>query len=112
MPQASTAPMKDSIHVISMPAAMIRAAAKNHKDVAVIVDPADYDIVLAEMADNDNHLSDNTRYRLAVKTFEHTAQYDGAIANYLGAINAEGGKDEAGIWLEVLTLIVPGKSSW
>jgi phosphoribosylaminoimidazolecarboxamide formyltransferase/IMP cyclohydrolase len=71
---------------------MIRAAAKNHKDVAVIVDPADYDIVLAELADNDNHLSDNTRYRLAVKTFEHTAGYDGAIANYLGAIDTQGNK--------------------
>jgi phosphoribosylaminoimidazolecarboxamide formyltransferase/IMP cyclohydrolase len=73
---------------------MIRAAAKNHKDVAVVVDPADYAIVLAELADNDNHLSDNTRFRLAVKTFEHTAGYDGAIANYLGAIDTQGGKHE------------------
>ena len=66
--------------------AMIRAAAKNHRDVAVVVDPVDYALVLSEMKNNGNALSDETRFRLAVKTFEHTAAYDGAIANYLGTL--------------------------
>ncbi len=64
---------------------MLRAAAKNHKDVAVIVDAADYERVLAEMDANNGAVSDATRFDLAVKTFEHTSNYDGAIANYLGA---------------------------
>ena len=71
---------------------MIRAAAKNHRDVAVVVDPRDYDAVLAEMHDTEGHLSPETCFRLAVKTYEHTAQYDGAIANYLGAIDKDGGQ--------------------
>ncbi len=69
---------------------MIRAAAKNHRDVAVVVDPADYAVVLEEMTANDNTLADGTCFALAVKTFEHTAAYDGAIANYLGGIDTEG----------------------
>ncbi|HID46933.1 MAG TPA: bifunctional phosphoribosylaminoimidazolecarboxamide formyltransferase/IMP cyclohydrolase, partial [Chromatiaceae bacterium] len=73
---------------------MIRAAAKNHKDVAVVVDPADYALILSEMKNNGNALSDDFRFRLAVKTFEHTARYDGAIANYLGAIGEDGGKQD------------------
>lgn len=64
---------------------MLRAAAKNHKDVTVVVDAADYDRVLQEMDASSNAVSDATRFDLAVKTFEHTARYDGAIANYLGA---------------------------
>ncbi len=73
---------------------MIRAAAKNHRDVAVVVDPADYALILSEMKNNGNALTDQTRFRLAVKTFEHTARYDGAIANYLGAISGDGGKQD------------------
>ncbi len=73
---------------------MIRAAAKNHRDVAVVVDPADYALILSEMKNNGNALTDQTRFRLAVKTFEHTARYDGAIANYLGAIGGDGGKQD------------------
>jgi len=72
---------------------MIRAAAKNHRDVAILVDPHDYGQVIQEMRENDNHVSDATCFKLAVKTFEHTAQYDGAIANYLGAIDADGQKE-------------------
>jgi phosphoribosylaminoimidazolecarboxamide formyltransferase / IMP cyclohydrolase len=63
---------------------MLRAAAKNHKDVTVVVDAADYARVLEEMGSNNNTVSDATRFDLAVKTFEHTSNYDGAIANYLG----------------------------
>ncbi len=64
---------------------MLRAAAKNYKDVTVVVDAGDYDRVLQEMDAGDNAVSEATRFDLAVKTFEHTARYDGAIANYLGA---------------------------
>ncbi|MET0010741.1 MAG: bifunctional phosphoribosylaminoimidazolecarboxamide formyltransferase/IMP cyclohydrolase, partial [Candidatus Thiodiazotropha sp. 6PLUC4] len=64
---------------------MLRAAAKNHKDVTVVVDASDYQRIIDEMAANDNQVGDSTRFDLAVKTFEHTARYDGAIANYLGA---------------------------
>ncbi len=71
---------------------MIRAAAKNHRDVAVVVDPTDYPVILEEIQAGNGALSDKTRFALAVKTFEHTAQYDGAIANYLGAIDIEGNK--------------------
>ena len=63
---------------------MLRAAAKNHAGVAVVVDAADYARILDELRANQGALSDATRFQLAVKTFEHTAQYDGAIANYLG----------------------------
>ena len=71
---------------------LLRAAAKNHADVAVVVDAADYLSVLEEMADYQVALPDATRYALAVKAFEHTARYDGAIANYLGAVDAIGEK--------------------
>jgi phosphoribosylaminoimidazolecarboxamide formyltransferase/IMP cyclohydrolase len=69
---------------------MLRAAAKNHADVTVVVDAADYDRVLEEMKSNDGAVTTETRFDLAVKTFEHTARYDGAIANYLGKVTASG----------------------
>lgn len=72
---------------------MLRAAAKNHAAVTVVVDSCDYSRVLEEMGQNDGAITDATRFDLAVKTFEHTAKYDGAIANYLGAVNKEGGRD-------------------
>lgn len=65
---------------------MIRAAAKNHADVAVIVNPADYASTIAELKSTDNCLSGQTRFHLALKSFEHTARYDTAIATYLGNI--------------------------
>ncbi|MDH5408702.1 MAG: bifunctional phosphoribosylaminoimidazolecarboxamide formyltransferase/IMP cyclohydrolase, partial [Gammaproteobacteria bacterium] len=65
---------------------MLRSAAKNHADVSVIVDAADYERVLNEMKDNDGAITPATRFDLAVKTFEHTSNYDGNIANYLGKI--------------------------
>jgi phosphoribosylaminoimidazolecarboxamide formyltransferase/IMP cyclohydrolase len=70
---------------------LLRAAAKNHGGVTVVVDAADYPRVLAEIAET-GAVSDATRFDLAVKAFEHTAAYDGAIANYLGAVieNPEG----------------------
>ncbi len=71
---------------------MLRAAAKNHAAVTVVVDAADYPRVLQEMEKNNGSISDASRFELAVKTFEHTAAYDGAIANYLGTIQADGSK--------------------
>ncbi|MDH5387348.1 MAG: bifunctional phosphoribosylaminoimidazolecarboxamide formyltransferase/IMP cyclohydrolase [Gammaproteobacteria bacterium] len=72
---------------------MVRATAKNHAFVSIIVDPVDYDRVLVEMKNNEGIVSDATRFDLAVKAFEHTSKYDGMIANYLGRIKADGTKD-------------------
>ncbi len=69
---------------------LLRAAAKNHGAVTVVVDSADYGAVLDEMKANKSTTTDATRFRLAVKAFEHTARYDGAIANWLGAVQADG----------------------
>lgn len=66
--------------------AMLRAAAKNHQDVTVLISPDDYAPVLAEMKANQNVVSYKTNLSLAKKVFAHTAQYDGAIANYLTAL--------------------------
>ncbi len=68
---------------------MLRSAAKNHKDVTVVVDASDYKRVLDEMNTNQGAITDTTRFQLARKVFEHTARYDGAIANYLGKINED-----------------------
>ncbi len=62
--------------------AMVRAAAKNHAFVGVLVDPADYDGVVAELT-TDGALSDATRRRLARNAFAHTAEYDAAIVTWL-----------------------------
>ncbi|MCZ6577732.1 MAG: bifunctional phosphoribosylaminoimidazolecarboxamide formyltransferase/IMP cyclohydrolase [Gammaproteobacteria bacterium] len=66
--------------------AMVRAAAKNHARVTVIVDPLDYSQVLQEMENNNGAVDDKTRFSLAIKAYEHTANYDGAIANYFGRL--------------------------
>ena len=63
---------------------MLRSAAKNNADVTVLVDHADYPEVLAEMAGNGGSVSKQTNFRLAVKVYQHTAAYDGAISNWLG----------------------------
>ncbi len=65
--------------------AMIRAAAKNHDSVAVIVDPADYQAVLDDMAAHGGATTLATRRRLAAKAFGRTASYDAAIAQWLAA---------------------------
>ncbi|MEZ0151631.1 MAG: bifunctional phosphoribosylaminoimidazolecarboxamide formyltransferase/IMP cyclohydrolase [Candidatus Reddybacter sp.] len=64
---------------------MVRAAAKNHADVAIVVNVDSYAGILEEMSDNGGGLGQARRFDLAVSAFEHTAAYDGAIANYLGA---------------------------
>jgi phosphoribosylaminoimidazolecarboxamide formyltransferase/IMP cyclohydrolase len=65
---------------------MIRAAAKNHHDVAVVVDAVDYAALLTELNNNESQLTAETRFNLALKSFEHTANYDTAIATYLNKI--------------------------
>ncbi len=69
---------------------MVRAAAKNHADVTIVVDSLDYGTVLSEMSASKGAVSKTTRFSLACKAFEHTARYDGAIANYLGRIEDNG----------------------
>ena len=70
--------------------AMLRAAAKNHAAVTVVVDSNDYAHVLAEMQAHKGAVSDALRYQLAVKAFAHCAAYDGAIANHLSSLQADG----------------------
>ena len=69
--------------------AMVRAAAKNHSSVTIVVDPIDYSSVLEEMDNNEGGVSDKTRFSLAIKAYEHTASYDDAIANYFGRLVQE-----------------------
>jgi phosphoribosylaminoimidazolecarboxamide formyltransferase/IMP cyclohydrolase len=69
---------------------MVRAAAKNWQHVAVVTDPADYSVLIAEMQSASGAISIETRYRLARKAFSHTAAYDGAISNYLTATELDG----------------------
>ncbi len=74
--------------------AMLRAAAKNHAWVTVVVDAGDYDTVLEELR-ADGSVTAATRFRLAARAFEHTARYDGAIAGYLGARDGTGARPAA-----------------
>jgi phosphoribosylaminoimidazolecarboxamide formyltransferase/IMP cyclohydrolase len=69
--------------------AMLRAAAKNHQDVTVLISPDDYEPILSEMKAHQNIVSYVTNLRLAKKVFAHTAQYDGAIANYLSSLGSD-----------------------
>ncbi|MGE0628086.1 MAG: bifunctional phosphoribosylaminoimidazolecarboxamide formyltransferase/IMP cyclohydrolase [Hyphomicrobiaceae bacterium] len=78
--------------------AMIRAAAKNHAGVAVVVEAEDYARVLAEMAANDGATSFELRRELAFKAYARTAAYDAAISNWLGGVleapDAESGAEK------------------
>ncbi|EKO3510916.1 bifunctional phosphoribosylaminoimidazolecarboxamide formyltransferase/IMP cyclohydrolase [Vibrio fluvialis] len=75
---------------------MVRSAAKNHKDVTIIVNASDYDRVIAEMDANDQSLTLDTRFDLAIAAFEHTAAYDGMIANYFGTMVPIYGENKEG----------------
>jgi phosphoribosylaminoimidazolecarboxamide formyltransferase/IMP cyclohydrolase len=80
---------------------LLRAAAKNHRHVGVVVDPRDYEGIIAELKENHCALTDATRVRLFRKAFQHTAHYDGAISNYFSSL------DEAGRparWSEVVNI--------
>jgi len=73
---------------------MVRSAAKNHKWVSIVVNASDYGNVIDEMKSNNGTVTDQTRFKLALAAFEHTASYDGAIANYLGTIQEDGSKSD------------------
>ncbi len=75
---------------------MVRSAAKNHKDVTIVVNAYDYDRVIAEMDNNDKSLTHKTRFDLAIAAFEHTAAYDGMIANYFGTMVPSYGENKEG----------------
>ena len=64
---------------------MLRSAAKNFESVAVVTEPASYDAILGEMRANDGATTRDTRAKLALKVFQTTAAYDGAIAAWMGA---------------------------
>jgi phosphoribosylaminoimidazolecarboxamide formyltransferase/IMP cyclohydrolase len=66
--------------------AMLRAAAKNHGSVAVLVDPADYPALIEELRAH-GRVGSAMRFELARKVFAHTARYDGAISNYLSSLD-------------------------
>jgi len=65
--------------------ALLRAAAKNHRFVTVVVNPDDYERVAAALESGAGTIDESTRFELAAAAFAHTARYDGVIANYLGA---------------------------
>ena len=66
---------------------MVRAAAKNHTQVGVVVDPQDYSSILAELKEDGCSLSPATHFRLCCKAFQHTSRYDGAISNYFASVD-------------------------
>ncbi|MFP1923801.1 bifunctional phosphoribosylaminoimidazolecarboxamide formyltransferase/IMP cyclohydrolase [Lonsdalea quercina] len=63
---------------------MVRSAAKNHHDVAIVVKSGDYTSIINELDSHEGSLTYETRFDLAIKAFEHTAAYDSMIANYFG----------------------------
>ena len=71
---------------------MVRSAAKNYNDVTVIVNNSDYGVVLEELNKKDGCTTYETRYSMMLKAFEHTAAYDGMIANYFGSRNSDNKK--------------------
>jgi phosphoribosylaminoimidazolecarboxamide formyltransferase/IMP cyclohydrolase len=88
-------PLEDAIENIDIGGpAMVRSAAKNYQHVAVVTDPADYALLLREMASANGAVGAEMRFRLAQKAFSHTAAYDGAISNYLTAFDAGGRRNE------------------
>jgi phosphoribosylaminoimidazolecarboxamide formyltransferase/IMP cyclohydrolase len=88
-PQAAFAQAIENIDIGGP--ALLRAAAKNHAQVAVLVDPADYAPVLAAI--EAGGIAPDLRLRLATKAFAHTARYDAAIAAYLSSLNADGSRE-------------------
>jgi len=70
--------------------AMLRSAAKNYRDVAVVVDPQEYAQITRELQAHAGQLSIEHRFALAKRVFEHTARYDGVIAGYLGSLDDAG----------------------
>ena len=91
---------------------MIRAAAKNFQDVAIVVSPDQYTSVIDELAANDGALSKTTHWRLAQQAFAHTAAYDNAVASRLARINDQGITESGGDLLpDVLRITAPRAAS-
>ena len=72
---------------------MVRAAAKNHAFVNIVVNASDYATIIEELKNNNGATKYSTRFDLAIKAYEHTAAYDGAIANYFGRL-VPGGSEQ------------------
>ena len=89
--------------------AMLRAAAKNHRDVWVVVDPNDYDLVATEIAAGGSRFAD--RRHSALKAYQHTASYDSAVAGYLMTHELETlaacGEDSTEITQRAAALVLP-----
>ncbi len=73
---------------------MVRSAAKNWKDVAVLTDAAQYEDVIKELESTDGALSQTTQFKLSVAAFNRISNYDAAISDYLSSINVEGERQE------------------
>ena len=85
---ARAAPFEEIVENIDIGGpSMVRAAAKNHQHVGVVVDPEDYNSILAELRENSLSLTPGTRFKLFTKAFQHTAHYDGAISNYFSSLD-------------------------
>ncbi|VFP86387.1 bifunctional phosphoribosylaminoimidazolecarboxamide formyltransferase/IMP cyclohydrolase [Candidatus Erwinia haradaeae] len=69
--------------------AMVRSAAKNYKDVAIVIESSEYRNILRELDINNNALTKDTRFHLAIKAFEYTAEYDSKISNYFKNLTLE-----------------------
>ena len=87
---------------------MVRSAAKNHRDVAVVVDPADYAVVLEALRNDSLDLA--LRQRLAVKAFRHTAAYDGLISTWLAEQVGVEEMEEGGLPLRRLQALPKGEN--
>jgi len=70
---------------------MLRSASKNFQDVAVIVDPSDYEKIVGEIKNLKGDLSYRTRLELAKKVFKHTSRYDTIIADYFEKVTGKNG---------------------
>ena len=81
--------------------AMVRSAAKNYRDVAVVTDPVDYPSIIEELESSEGAIGLKLRFALAKKAFSHTAAYDSAISNYLTALDEH---DEPGVFPQRLNL--------
>ena len=83
--------MEDAVENIDIGGpTMVRAAAKNHRDVTIVVSADDYPRILEELVEHDGHTTFALRFDLAIRAYEHTAAYDGMIANHFGSLT-EGG---------------------
>ncbi|MFQ6103689.1 MAG: bifunctional phosphoribosylaminoimidazolecarboxamide formyltransferase/IMP cyclohydrolase [Candidatus Glassbacteria bacterium] len=85
---------------------MVRAAAKNYKHVAVIVDPQNYDVILEELKKNNRTLAQDRRLELATEAFRHVSMYDAIIARYLKGFQVE---EDASFPVEVVIPLIKSK---